>query len=145
MRILTNTESVCSVCGFKLWYPVAVLQVSTLGIYSDNRFPGRSLLMLNEHRTSFSELEPELLMPFVLDAQKVGRALKEITAATKINYAVLGNAEPHLHWHIIPRTPGDPLPARSPWNDPRPPGPLREEQITNLTEALRTTLRDQHN
>jgi diadenosine tetraphosphate (Ap4A) HIT family hydrolase len=31
------------------------------------------------------------------------RALREILTPDKINVASLGNAVPHLHWHVIPR------------------------------------------
>ena len=33
----------------------------------------------------------------------VGDALLEVTGAYRINYAILGNTDPALHAHIVPR------------------------------------------
>lgn len=40
---------------------------------------------------------------YARDVFAVGDALLEITGAWRINYMTLGNAEPSLHTHIIPR------------------------------------------
>ena len=36
-----------------------------------------------------------------------------------LNYEALGNAEPHLHWHIFPRHEDDPSPNTASWKVPR--------------------------
>lgn len=62
--------------------------------------------------------------------------LRELTEATRVNYAVLGNAEPHLHAHLIPRFPAlEPVPHRPPWEDPRERRSLGE-RLGHLAEAL---------
>jgi diadenosine tetraphosphate (Ap4A) HIT family hydrolase len=33
----------------------------------------------------------------------------------KLNYELLGNGEPHLHWHIFPRHSDDPEPKKPIW------------------------------
>lgn len=96
--------------------------------------------MLNEHRTVFSELESDLSVPFLADAQQVGGILKKVTDASRINYAVLGNAVSHLHWHIIPRKESDPEPRKSPWSDPRPHSELDNDTMAKLIESVRTAL-----
>ena len=40
---------------------------------------------------------------YLLDMTLVGDALAEVTGAYRINYEILGNLEPALHAHIIPR------------------------------------------
>jgi diadenosine tetraphosphate (Ap4A) HIT family hydrolase len=65
-----------------------------------------------------------------------------VTGAPRINYAVLSNAEPHLHAHLIPRQPAsEALPSRPPWNDPRDLGPLGQEQLESLSDALARLLK----
>lgn len=51
----------CKVCGFELWLPTHQYPNSTLGLYNDARFPGRSILKLNEHYTEFESLPQKLL------------------------------------------------------------------------------------
>lgn len=107
---------VCDECGFSLWAPIGRLGVSSLGLYDDARYPGRCLLVLGEHHEDFAELPLDLTQAFVADAQHAGRAIRRAVSAERINYAILGNASPHLHFHLIPRGDPDPAPSRSPWN-----------------------------
>lgn len=37
------------------------------------------------------------------DMALVGDAIMEVTGAYRINYAVMGNSDPYLHAHIVPR------------------------------------------
>ncbi len=107
----------CSRCGFSLWLPVAELRVSSLGLYDDDRYPGRCLLVLNEHFEDFSQLPSSLIEDFVADLQRAAQAITRVVGAERMNYALLGNVEPHVHFHLIPRTPiGDPAPGQSPWS-----------------------------
>ena len=36
----------------------------------------------------------------------------------KLNYELLGNGAPHLHWHLFPRRADDPRPRGPVWQDP---------------------------
>ena len=128
----------CTFCGFGLYHAInASLQVSRAGVYDDARFPGRVIMMLNRHHEQIETLDPGELAKFWEVAIKVGLAVKRVTGASRINYAVLGNAEPHLHVHIIPRHPSqEQLPTRSPWSDPRPHEELPLEEIMKLQEKL---------
>lgn len=96
----------CTTCGFVLFVPVpASLSVSQLGLYNDARFPGRSIVVLNRHVAALEDLADSERNAFWADATTVGRAVKRVTGCARVNYAVLGNAEPHLHVHVIPRRP----------------------------------------
>lgn len=132
----------CSFCGFGLYNPVrAKLQITQLGLYNDARFPGRAILMFNEHKTDLEDLEPKEMGLFWKDATRVARALKRIAEAERINYAVLGNAEPHLHIHLIPRRPHEEeFPTRSPWDDPRPFEELDPMRLNSLVRGLESLL-----
>ena len=134
----------CETCAFRLHLPVEApaLRATALGLYSDARFPGRSLLMYRRHVEHIEDLTPTELSDLWSDATLVGRALKPLVGATRINYGVLGNVEPHLHIHIVPRDPArEPLPTRSPWTDPRPLTELSSVAYTRLAAELGNALR----
>lgn len=49
----------------------------------------------------------------------------------KLNYGLLGNQLPHIHWHLVPRLPGI-------LHDPRRLGPSeREARIARIAAELR--------
>jgi diadenosine tetraphosphate (Ap4A) HIT family hydrolase len=122
----------CPICGFGLWHPIGALKVSHLGLYDDARFPGRCILSLNDHAEHWEELDPSLLHDFVDDSRTAISAIRGATGAQRVNLAVLGNTDPHIHFHLIPRSPStEPNPMKSPWSDPRkqeqlPPGTVSE-------------------
>lgn len=131
----------CAVCGFALWLPVADLSVSRVGLYDDARFPGRSLLVLKEHYEDLLEVPQGLAEAYFEDLRRYGTALRAVTGAGRLNFAVLGNAVAHVHWHVFPRHRDlEPNPHRSPWDDPRPRGALtpvvRDRLISEIRHAL---------
>jgi diadenosine tetraphosphate (Ap4A) HIT family hydrolase len=75
----------------------------------------------------------------------IGDALLEVTDAFRINYAILGNSDPALHAHIVPRYRSEPDASRRdlPWSYPaevmnsNPFDPGRDrELIARLAEAI---------
>jgi diadenosine tetraphosphate (Ap4A) HIT family hydrolase len=54
---------------------------------------------------------------FLLDMARLGDALLKVTNALRINYAILGNLDPALHAHVIPRYAEEPETLRTthPW------------------------------
>ena len=127
----------CDVCGFELWQPVAELSVSVLGLYNDDRFPGRCILVLKDHREHWEDLDSGLLGEFASDSQRAVKAITTATGSIRVNLAILGNTDPHLHFHLIPRNPNiEPNPKKSPWNDPRSPRYLETEALTLLREQI---------
>lgn len=140
-RNRSNVSYRCPICSFELWHPVGQLNVSALGFYDDARFPGRCLLVLNEHADDLAALEPPSLHDFVDDAVEAAKAIRSVTQADRVNYAVLGNAEPHLHFHLVPRKlEQDPIPTRPPWEHPGEKEPLPGGRREQLIEALRSEL-----
>lgn len=131
------TSYICPVCNFSLWIPITSLQVSTLGLYSDRRFPGRCILALHDHYDDFAQLPSDITTLFVQDLQLAGRTIQSAVGADRINYAVLGNAVPHVHFHLIPRKrAGDPKPDKAPWESPLEKGPMLNEDVTHIRKAI---------
>lgn len=134
----------CQACGFDLWLPLAHLRVSALGLYDDNRFPGRSILALSSHAEHLEDLEKDVAEAFLADATDAGAAIRKVVGADRMNYAVLGNAVPHLHWHIIPRVGhSDPLPHKSPWSRLDRATPLPKQARGSLMTDIRLALSDE--
>jgi diadenosine tetraphosphate (Ap4A) HIT family hydrolase len=74
----------------------------------DADHPGFCRVILNAHCKEMSDLaQPQRarLMELVFGVEAI---LRELLAPQKINLASLGNAVPHLHWHVIPRFADDP-------------------------------------
>ena len=42
-------------------------------------------------------------LQFLVDMAKLGDAILRVTGAVRINYEMLGNLEPALHAHVVPR------------------------------------------
>jgi diadenosine tetraphosphate (Ap4A) HIT family hydrolase len=123
----------------EVYEPIAApsLLVTRLGLYAEGRFPGRCIVVYRTHAEHMEELQPDALAALWADAARVGDAVKRLTGAARINYAVLGNTTAHLHVHVIPRQPGaEPLPTRPPWNDPRDLVPLDTAQAARMKASL---------
>lgn len=130
----------CARCGFELWTPVAATVAVTAGLYDDGRFPGRLILSLVEHHDHLEDVPADLAVTFLQDAQRAVRAQREALQVPRVDIAVLGNQVSHVHAHLVPRRRSDPRPTRSPWEDPRPRGPLdpgaKADVLHRLTQAL---------
>jgi diadenosine tetraphosphate (Ap4A) HIT family hydrolase len=66
-------------------------------------------------------LDLEQRTQYLLDMSMIGDALMEVTGAYRINYAIMGNSDPALHAHIVPRYLTEPEPYRTntPWSYPQ--------------------------
>lgn len=136
----SDTEA-CALCGFELWEPIVSLDVSGVGLYDDARFPGRTLVSLSHHYEHLDDLPPELAARFMHDIQTTARALREALSVQRANVAILGNQEPHVHAHVIPRYPEtEPRPFNAPWQDTRQRHPLTDTDRHRLIPQLRLHL-----
>jgi diadenosine tetraphosphate (Ap4A) HIT family hydrolase len=80
---------------------------------------------------------------FLVDMARLGDALLKVTNALRINYAILGNLEPALHAHVIPRYAEEPQALRTahPWAYDWQAAPLFDRaEYAALSEALRREL-----
>jgi diadenosine tetraphosphate (Ap4A) HIT family hydrolase len=64
----------------------------------------------------------------------VGRAVAGTVNPAKLNYECLGNVEPHVHWHVLPRFESDPMRAAPIWLRPE------TERKVKLEDADRRAL-----
>jgi len=133
----------CAECGFELWNPIPAseLKVTNLSLYDDARFPGRCILRLRQHEERLEQLDSVTATAFMADIQRAVRALSTATGSERVNVAILGNAVPHLHAHLIPRYPKqEAKPMNSPWDDPRPKATLPETEKQRLMSEIELAL-----
>lgn len=73
-------------------------------------FKGYTLFLCKNHVFELHELEPEFKNKFLEEMSLVAEAVYKTFQPKKLNYELLGNLVPHLHWHLFPRHEDDPLP-----------------------------------
>lgn len=80
-------------------------------------FTGYCLLLPDPVVEHLNALAGEQRAQFLADMALTGDAVLLCTGATRINYALFGNAEPALHAHVFPRHADEPAATRTthPW------------------------------
>ena len=80
-------------------------------------FAGYCLLLPDPIGPHLNALSGDARGRFLAEMAEVGDALLDVTGATRINYAMFGNAEPALHAHLFPRRDDEPADTRTlqPW------------------------------
>ena len=78
---------------------------------------GYCLLLPDPVVPDLNALLPAGQAAFLADMARLGAALRDLTGAVRINYAIFGNVEPALHAHVIPRYRTEPEAMRTahPW------------------------------
>ena len=66
-------------------------------------FLGLIRVIWNEHVVEMTDLEILPRNDFMRAVYFVEESVRQMMNPDKVNLASLGNAVPHLHWHIIPR------------------------------------------
>ena len=97
---------------------IVTLDASVVFLYQDQFYKGRTVVIFKKHITDLLYLPYEESRVFYEEMLRVARAVRVVVKPSRINYALLGNDIPHLHWHIIPRTKGGHLEGDAPWPHP---------------------------
>ncbi len=122
-------------------YRIGELAVSTAALFPDQSFRGRCLVTLREHYTELFQLTPAMRTAFLEDVSQVAEVIARAVAPAKINYELLGNLVPHMHWHIIPRFREDGMYPKPIWASEVPREILPPAERDVLILALRRHLR----
>jgi diadenosine tetraphosphate (Ap4A) HIT family hydrolase len=115
------------------------LELTNAYLHEDQFFPGWTVLVLKHHATELFHLTAVQRATLIEEMSKVANALSKVFQARKINYELLGNQLPHIHWHLIPRVECDPAPLEPIWRVPH--APLRLEP-SELQSRIRLLLRE---
>ncbi len=84
----------------------------------DQFFPGYCFVFSKEHITELFHLDAARRHAIIDEVSRVAEALGEVFRPTKVNYELLGNMVPHMHWHVVPRFESDPLWPKPIWSEP---------------------------
>ncbi len=106
----------------------------------DQLFQGYTFVTLKWHEEHLTSLSPRDRHKFLEDMTNIAKTLNKALKPDRINYELLGNAQPHLHWHLIPRYTTDPLWGRPIWAGNRRRRRLTEDAYRELVSKLKDTL-----
>ena len=107
----------CPVCNNEPMPDGSIDIVLTDKICVGGEYPGQGRLfgklyvMPMEHYFHFEDMPEADAAFFMNEVQRVGRALRNITGAVKINYEMHSNSGAHLHIHLFPRYLDDDFPS----------------------------------
>jgi diadenosine tetraphosphate (Ap4A) HIT family hydrolase len=91
-------------------FPGSVAILSPWQIYQ-----GYCILVYRVHATELNQLNDEDRLNYLDEMCLTARAIELGFQPRKMNYEMLGNQTPHMHWHLIPRYRHDPAPADAIW------------------------------
>jgi diadenosine tetraphosphate (Ap4A) HIT family hydrolase len=91
------------------WFPHSVAILGQWQYYT-----GYCVLVAREHATELSQLGP-IRTAFLDEMCRLAAAIETCFRPLKLNYELLGNQVPHLHWHVFPRSVTDPDRRRPVW------------------------------
>ena len=94
---------------------IADLGLSQAYVHEDQFFPGWTVVVFRRHATELFQLAPTERIQMMEEVTLVAKTLAQVFDARKINYELLGNQLPHIHWHLIPRLATDPAPLEPVW------------------------------
>ena len=102
-------------------------------------YPGYVRVIWNDHVREMSELQDDQQLKLMRTVFAVELAQREVLAPLKINLASLGNATPHLHWHVIARFADDLHYPQPVWGAPQ---RTPDDQTLQARRALVDRLRE---
>jgi diadenosine tetraphosphate (Ap4A) HIT family hydrolase len=107
----------------------------------DQYFRGYSFLTLKWHSEELYEISDRDRRSFLEDMSRVARALSLVFKPDKMNYELLGNGMPHLHWHLVPRYKTDSFWGRPIWSGSRARKRLTREDYDKTVTLIKNVLR----
>jgi len=78
-------------------------------------YHGYCILVARTHATELSQLSPDERHGYFDEMCRLAGAIEVCFKPHKLNYELLGNQVPHLHWHLFPRQANDPEALKPVW------------------------------
>ena len=78
-------------------------------------YHGYCILIARRHATELFHLADDERRAYLEELTLLARAIMDCFHPHKLNYELLGNQVPHLHWHVFPRSAEDPERLRPVW------------------------------
>lgn len=123
---------------------VADLKRCAVVLHDQQALRGWCVLIYKKPEQHLADLPLDEQAVVFREVALVGNAVRSAFAAARINYACLGNVDPQIHWHVIPRyaAPQDPDPTKAVWSLPESAlkGNLTEGEVQDTIMRLRALL-----
>ena len=119
---------------------IADLGTSRAYFNEDQFFPGWVFVVLKRHAVELYDLEARERATLIEEVSRVAQALARVYRPVKMNYELLGNQVPHIHWHLVPRLADDPEPRWPVWRVPHDPEPLAGDEVARRIAQIRAAL-----
>lgn len=116
-------------------------RVSRTKLNPDQLFKGYSFVTLKWHEEELYNLAEKDRKQFLEDMSTVASALGKALQPDKMNYELLGNGMPHLHWHLVPRYSSDPMWGRPIWAGNRGKKRLSHDAYVQLIDQIRLQIK----
>jgi diadenosine tetraphosphate (Ap4A) HIT family hydrolase len=116
---------------------VAELRQCYVLLNGDQFFPGYTFVVARSHVTELFHLEPHARQTVMEEVSMVAAALYNLLKPAKINYELLGNMVPHMHWHLVPRFSSEPLWPRPIWSEPHDPVILKPGEYAERIASIK--------
>ena len=139
MPVLNSDCWICRSLGQDPHLVYYETKTSLAKLNPDQLFRGYTFLTLKQHAEHLHLLPARIQKQFLNDMLQVATALANALKPDRLNYELLGNAQAHLHWHIVPRYTIDPMWGRPIWAGNRP----RKRLASQDYEQLRTLIQAQ--
>lgn len=78
-------------------------------------YHGYCILVARQHATELFQLDDDGRRAYFDEMCLMSRAIGDAFQPRKLNYELLGNQVPHLHWHLFPRYAADPALLQPVW------------------------------
>src|SRR5207249_10815591 len=78
-------------------------------------YQGYCILVARRHATELNQLPENERMAYFNEMCLLAKAIESAFNPRKLNYELLGNQVPHLHWHLFPRYDHDPEVLKPVW------------------------------
>ncbi len=89
-----------------LMIKVGDMKAGVLYLMKDQAHKGRAVVALKSHKKELCECSDAERNDYMEDIARASGAIKKLWGCTKINLASFGDANPHLHFHIVPKYEG---------------------------------------
>ncbi len=78
-------------------------------------YQGYCILVARTHATELHQLREDERVAYFNEMCQLAKAIEKTFHPRKLNYELLGNQVPHLHWHLFPRYDQDPDVLKPVW------------------------------
>ena len=122
-----------------LMIEICKLNYSTIYLNRNQKYPGRCVVKLNEHKTEYFQMTKEQRDGYFEELAATAKAIFELYHPDKINYATFGDLLQHLHVHVTPKYENGPDWGKY-FRDDAPATVLTEEEYAERVAAIRAKL-----